>query len=170
MKVRRIVALLLGLFFAAAALWMLVAPFHWYAYVPGVTETGPANVQPGEPVATAGAAEENRPLVAYELAAAAGEDGRPAGETCALLLAFAGRRTSESEAVRQHAENDRDVAAAGRLANQDRRQTSARKPSSGEVSAARQTGAGKTSSGCAERPKRAVLPPQTSQRDLRLTV
>jgi hypothetical protein len=43
MKVRRIVALLLGLFFAADALWMLVAPFHWYAYVPGVTETGPAN-------------------------------------------------------------------------------------------------------------------------------
>ncbi len=38
-----------------------------------------------------------------------------------------------------------DVAAAGRLANQDRKQTNARKPSSGEVAAARQTGAGKTS-------------------------
>ena len=43
MKVRRFVALLLGLFFAADALWMLAAPFHWYAYVPGVIETGPAN-------------------------------------------------------------------------------------------------------------------------------
>src|SRR2546425_9094262 len=75
------------------------------------------------------------------------EDGRSAGETCALLLAFAGRRTSESEAVRQHAENDRGVAAAGRLANQDRKQTSARKPSSGEASAARQTGAGTTPKG-----------------------
>ncbi len=90
-------------------------------------------------------AQENRGLVLDQLAAAAGEDGRSAGETCALLLAFAGRRTSESEAVRQHAQNDRDVAAAGRLANQDRKPTSARKPSSGEVSAARQSGAGKTS-------------------------
>ncbi len=101
-------------------------------------------LQSGQPVATASVAEEDWELVADELAAAAGEDGRSAGETCALLLAFAGRRTSESEAVRQHAENDRGVAAAGRLANQDRKQTSARKPSSGEVSAARQTEAGKT--------------------------
>jgi hypothetical protein len=60
-------------------------------------------------------------LVADEVAAPAGEDGRSAGEKCALLLAFAGRRTSESEAVRQHAENDRGVAAAGRLANQGRK-------------------------------------------------
>ena len=90
-------------------------------------------------------AEEDWELVADELAAAAGEDGRSAGETCALLLAFAARRTSEWEGVRQHAEKDRGVAAAGRLANQDRKQTSARKPSIGEVSAARQTGAGKTS-------------------------
>src|SRR5713226_3163999 len=84
-------------------------------------------------------------LVADELAAAAGEDGRSAGETCALLLAAVGRGASDSEAVRHHAENDRGVAAAGRLANQDRKQTSARKPSSGQVSAARQSGAGKTS-------------------------
>ncbi len=84
-------------------------------------------------------------LLADQPAAAAGEDGRSAGETCAPLLAFAGRRTSESEAVRQHAEKDRGVAAVGRLANQDGKQTSARKPSSREVSAGRQTGAGKTS-------------------------
>src|SRR5713101_4945508 len=128
-----------------------------------------SDLQVGDKSVEDSAAEEDWELVADELAAAAREDRRSAGEACALLLAFAGRRTSESEAVRQHAENDRDVAAAGRLANQDRRQTSARKPSSGEVSAARQTGADKTSSGCAERPKRAVLRPQTSQRDLRLT-
>ncbi len=42
-------------------------------------------------------------------------------------------------------EDEREVRPAGRLANQDRKQTSARKPSSGEVSAARWTGAGKTS-------------------------
>src|SRR5712691_2279020 len=101
-------------------------------------------LQSGEPVATASVAEEDWELVADQLAAAAGEDRRSACETCALLLAFAGRRTSESEAVRQHAENDHGVATAGRLANQDRKQTSARKPSSREVSAARQTGAGNT--------------------------
>ncbi len=106
MKVRRIVALLLGLFFAAAALWMLVAPFHWYAYVPGVTETGPANVQPGEPVATAGAAEENRPLVAYELAAAAGEDGRTPDQARPILLAAAGGESPHAAAVWGHAAKD----------------------------------------------------------------
>jgi len=54
------------------------------------------------------------------------------------------RRTSEAEAFRRHAKNDRGVAAAGRGANQGRKQTSARKPSSREVSAARKTGTGKT--------------------------
>src|SRR2546422_8032539 len=78
-------------------------------------------LQSGKPVATASVAEEDWELVADELAAAAGKDGRSAGETCVLLLAFAGRRTSESEAVRQHAENDRGVAAAGQLANQDKK-------------------------------------------------
>src|SRR2546425_9114466 len=77
-------------------------------------------LQSGQPVATASVAEEDWELVADELAAAAaGEDGRSACETCALLLALAGRRTSESEAVRQHAENDRGAAAAERVANQE---------------------------------------------------
>lgn len=58
-------------------------------------------------MAAAGAAEENRPLVADELAAAAGEDGRSAGETCAVLLGLLAEGHPESEAVRQHAENDR---------------------------------------------------------------
>ncbi len=105
-------------------------------------------------------------LVLDQLAAATGEDGRPAGETCALLLAFTNRRASESEAVRQHAENDRGVAAAGRLANQDGMQTSARKPSSGEVSAARQTGAGKTSSAA---PQKGQNEPQYHPKEARAT-
>ena len=45
-----------------------------------------AGVQPEQPVAT-GAAEENQQLVANELAAAVGEDGRTLGEACAVLLA-----------------------------------------------------------------------------------
>jgi hypothetical protein len=61
------------------------------------------------------------------------------------IIGFTSRRASESEAVRQHAENDRGVAATGRLANQDGKKRSARKPSSEEVSVARQSGAGKTS-------------------------
>ena len=38
-------------------------------------------------------------LLADQLAAAVGEDRRTAGETCALLLAAAGRRAPKSEAV-----------------------------------------------------------------------
>ena len=60
-------------------------------------------LQPGEPLAAAGIATEDRELVFDESPAAAGEDGRKVGETCPLLLATFGRRTSESEAVCQHA-------------------------------------------------------------------
>src|SRR5947209_10785659 len=58
-----------------------------------------------------------------------------------------------------------------RLANQDRKQTSARKPSSGEVSAARQTGAGKTSTAAPQNGQNEphYHPKGASQRDLRLT-
>jgi hypothetical protein len=58
-------------------------------------------------VAAVGAAQENRPLVADELAAAVSEDGRTAGETCPLLLAFSGGRTSDAAAVRVDAGPDR---------------------------------------------------------------
>ena len=68
----------------------------------------------------AGATEEDQQLVADEFAAAAGENGRTAGETCAILLAFAGRRALEPEAVQQHAANDLGTAAARRLATQER--------------------------------------------------
>ncbi len=57
----------------------------------------------GNLMATTGAATENRERVLDEPPAAAGEDGRKVGETCPLLLATFGRRTSESEAVCQHA-------------------------------------------------------------------
>jgi hypothetical protein len=50
-------------------------------------------------------------LVADELAAAVGQDGREAGETCPLLLASAGGRTSESAAVRSDAGPDRGATA-----------------------------------------------------------
>ncbi len=71
-------------------------------------------------MAATGAATENRELVPDELAAAVGENGRTAGETCAILLAFAGRRALEPEAVQQHAANDLGTAAARRLATQER--------------------------------------------------
>jgi len=41
---RKLLALTLGLFFGVNAFWMLVAPLHWYAHIPGVGETGPANI------------------------------------------------------------------------------------------------------------------------------
>jgi len=40
---RRLLASILGILLGANGLWMLGAPFHWYAHIPGVTETGPAN-------------------------------------------------------------------------------------------------------------------------------
>lgn len=41
---RKWIAGALGLLLGANALWMLVAPASWYAGVPGVAETGPANL------------------------------------------------------------------------------------------------------------------------------
>lgn len=83
---------------------------------------------PGELVAAAGAAQEDRPLVLDQLVAEAREDRRTAGETYALLLPAIGRRTSHAAASWQHAEIDRGAAAAERIANQE----SAQRPSSGE--------------------------------------
>ncbi len=77
-------------------------------------------IQSGESLETACSATEDRELVADELAAAAGENGRTAGETCAILLAFAGRRVLEPEVVQQHAANDLGTAATRRLATQER--------------------------------------------------
>src|SRR5215475_15628613 len=43
MAMRKALALLLGLQLAANGLFMLVDPTTWYAWVPGVPETGPLN-------------------------------------------------------------------------------------------------------------------------------
>jgi hypothetical protein len=40
---RRFLASALGLLLGANALWMLAAPLHWYAQIPGAAEIGPAN-------------------------------------------------------------------------------------------------------------------------------
>ena len=74
----------------------------------------------GESLATISVAEEDWELVADELTAALSKDRRTAGETCALLLAALGRGAPESEAVCEHAEDDRGAAAAERVANQER--------------------------------------------------
>jgi hypothetical protein len=61
---------------------------------------------PGEPVAAAGAAEENRELVADELAAAAGENRRSIGQARTVLLVAPGREPSDAAAVWGHAAKD----------------------------------------------------------------
>jgi hypothetical protein len=48
----------------------------------------------GRPVVVVDAAEANRNVVAHQLAATAGEDGRTTGNACPLLLAVVGREPS----------------------------------------------------------------------------
>ena len=74
---------------------------------PSAVGAEPVGLQPGEFVAAAGVAQADRELVPDELAATAGEDRRTAGQTCALLLATAGGRTSDAAAVRGDAGPDR---------------------------------------------------------------
>src|ERR1017187_6745848 len=59
-------------------------------------------LQPRQPMAAAGAAEEDRELVADEFAATAGENGRAIGEACPVLLADAGGEPSDEAAVWRH--------------------------------------------------------------------
>src|ERR1019366_7087386 len=73
----------------------------------GAAGIEPAGLQPGEFVAAADFAQANRKLGADQLATATGEDRRAAGQTCSLLLAFAGGRTSDAAAVRGDAGPDR---------------------------------------------------------------
>ncbi len=72
-------------------------------------------LQPGQPLATVSAAQENRQLVADESAATTGEDGRTAGEACSVLLADAGGRASDARTVRCDVATDRDAAASREL-------------------------------------------------------
>lgn len=63
-------------------------------------------LQPGEPVAATGAAEEDRELVADQLAATAGEDRRQAGQARPVLLVDAGRKPPDAAAVWEHGPAD----------------------------------------------------------------
>src|ERR1700683_448727 len=72
-------------------------------------------LQPGELVATVGAARADREVVADQLAAVAGEDRWTAHPTCALLLVAVGREPSNTAVVCRDAAEDRDAAVAGRI-------------------------------------------------------
>ncbi len=60
-------------------------------------------------MAAAGAAEKDRELVADQFAATAGEDGRQAGQACAVLLADAVREPSHAAVVLDHGPADRSA-------------------------------------------------------------
>ena len=60
-----------------------------------------ARLQPREPVAALGAAQQNRQLVANQIAAPIGEDGRPVGQARTLLL-IPGRKSFDAAAVWQY--------------------------------------------------------------------
>ena len=88
-------------------------------------------------------AEQDQELVADELATQVDEDRRSAGQARAVLLAAAGRRAFEPQAVRRHAAQDLGAAAAKRVAltgrgstvfgsKKFRRVGSAHKPGPGE--------------------------------------
>ena len=129
-------------------------------------------LQLGESLATLSGAEEDWELVANEFAAALGEDRRPAGETCAPLLAAAGGRASHAAAFWQHASKDRGAAAAGRVASQERQRSERSEVIPWrEVLAARLVGGGKQTkpvSGTAQRAGRRGDPPTRGHGDLGL--
>jgi len=77
-------------------------------------------IQPGQSVAEAGTAAENRQRVAYPLATAV-------GETCPLLLAAVGREPSDAAHVRKHAAAHGGSAAASGVGLASRRNQSGRR-------------------------------------------
>ena len=84
-------------------------------------------------------------------------------ETCALLLAALARRAPEPEAARQHAENDRGAAAAGRVAKQKCKPIGSEVIQWGQVSAARQVGDEKQAKQASETSKLAAMRPEGSR-------
>ena len=82
----------------------------------GTATTERAGLQPGQLVAAARTAEQDQELVADELATQVDEDRRSAGQARAVLLAAAGRRAFEPQAVRRHAAQDVGAAATKRVA------------------------------------------------------
>src|ERR1039458_2698265 len=81
-----------------------------FSLKPSAAGAEPARLQPGQFVASAGFAERDSELVSDQFAATAGEDRRTAGQTCALLLATLGGRTSDAAALRGDAGSDRATA------------------------------------------------------------
>ena len=83
-------------------------------------------IQPGQPVAAAGAAEGNRNMVFDQLAAAAGEDRRTVGKACLVLLAIVGGEPPDAAPVWKHTAADRGFATASRIGLAGRRNQSGR--------------------------------------------
>src|SRR5258706_14977914 len=73
----------------------------------------PDRLQLGKPVAAAGAAEEDRELVADQLATTFGEDRRQADQARSVLLAPVGRGPSNAAGLRGDSAADLGAAAAG---------------------------------------------------------
>src|ERR1035437_7045784 len=93
------------------------------------------SLQPGQPLAATGTSAEDWQLVFDELAAAVGEDGRTAGETCPVLLAMVGREPSDAAAVCQHVGTDSwAVASVGIAEAAAPKNTILLSPRNGEVS------------------------------------
>jgi len=88
-----------------------------FSIEPSAAGAEPAGPQPGKFVAASGFAERDCELVSDQLAATAGEDRRTSGQTCALLLATAGGRTSDAAAVRGDAGPDRAATATDGIAS-----------------------------------------------------
>ena len=75
-------------------------------------------LQPGEPLAAVGAADENRQLIIDQPAAATGKNRRSFGQTRPLPMAAVSREPSHSAAVREHGAKNRSAATASRIAGQ----------------------------------------------------
>jgi len=87
-------------------------------------ERGPAAIeraglQLGQPVAAAGVAQAHRQLVADQRAATPRQNRRAFGQTCAVLLAAAGRESSDSTLVRGDAPGDLGAASPDGLTRDD---------------------------------------------------
>ena len=89
---------------------------HRFQANEGTATTERAGLQPGQLVAAAGTAAQDQELVADELATQVDEDRRSASQARAVLLAAAGRRAFEPQAVRRHAAQDLGAAAAKQVA------------------------------------------------------
>ena len=86
-----------------------------------------ARLQSRESVTAVGTAEEHRELVAYQLAAALGEDRRSSDQARAVLLADAGREPSHAAVVREHGPAHRCAGGGDRIGPAPGKQTGRKK-------------------------------------------